>query len=125
MQVSDLQRMFDYDHWANCEILKAMKATATVPEKTVGRMAHVLSAGKLWLERILGEKQSMAVWPGSTIADCERLADEMAGAWRNYLAQFARDQATLDQIIHYKNTKGELWSSRVEDVLIHVIMHSM
>ena len=46
--------MFDYDSWANRECLAAMRSAAdSVSPDIVGRMAHILSAQKLWLERIL------------------------------------------------------------------------
>ncbi len=66
--------MFAYDHWANRECLRAMGAGGAAGGSaggTVKRVAHILSAEKLWLERIRRKPQSMAVWPNSTIEDCE------------------------------------------------------
>ena len=123
MNANDFLRMFAYDHWANRECLRAMSVGGSVSEKTVGRVAHILSAEKLWLERIRQEKQSMPVWPSSTIEDCLTLAEEMASAWRDYLSGPAA--GGLDEKIEYRNSKGELWSSRVEDVLMHVLLHSV
>jgi uncharacterized damage-inducible protein DinB len=124
MDRSDFVRMFAYDYWANLECLKALRKGAAGAESTalVGRMAHVLSAERLWLERILRAPQSMAVWPGSTLEECEALAAEVALSWRDYLAGLAA--GGLEEMVEYKNSKGERWSSRVEDVLTHVIMHS-
>lgn len=88
--------MFAYDDWANRECLAAMRGAKTVSRNLVGedlveadlvgRMAHILSAQKLWLERILKQPQSMPVWPGSSINidDCLALANEMSSAWRTY-----------------------------------------
>jgi len=121
MNTDDFLRMFAYDHWANGECLRAM-GRGGVASGTVGRMAHILSAEKLWLERIRGERQSMPVWPSSTVEDCIALADEMGSAWRNYLSEVA--PGGLEETIEYRNSKGEAWSSRVEDVLTHVLMHS-
>jgi len=122
MNTDDFLRMFSYDHWANRECLRAMRAGGTVSKQAVGRIAHILSARKLWLERMRRAPQTMPVWPSSTIEECEALADEMAATWRNYISTLS--PAGLDEIIEYKNTKGEPWSSRVEDVLTHVLMHS-
>lgn len=122
--------MFAYDYWANRECLAAMRAAGSVSPDTVGRMAHILSAQKLWLERILKQRQSMPVWPGSTIEDCAALADEMSSAWRSYLMQLKTQLGTqlppgsLHDIVEYRNSKGQAWSSRVEDVLTHVLFHS-
>ena len=46
----------------------------------------------------------------------------MAVLWRNYLTQLS--PAGFDEKIEYRNSKGEAWSSRVEDVLTHVLLHS-
>jgi uncharacterized damage-inducible protein DinB len=126
MHAKDFLRMFAYDHWANRECLAAMRAAESVSADTVGRMAHILSAQKLWLERVLQQPQSMPVWPGATIADCMAMADAMSSAWRNYLARLANQFApeSLDDKVEYRNSKGEPWSSRVEDVLTHVLFHS-
>ncbi len=138
VDMKNFLRMFAYDYWANRECLAAMRAARAISPDTVGRMAHILSAQKLWLERILKQRQSMPVWPGSTIEDCMALADEMSSAWRSYLIQFTSQLTTqfttqlgthlppgsLDDQVEYRNSKGQAWSSRVEDVLTHVLFHS-
>ena len=126
MHAKDFLRMFAYDSWANRECLAAMQAASSVSPDTVGRMAHILSAQKLWLERILNQPQSMPVWPSSTIENCTVLAGEMSSAWQNYLARLANQFApgSLDDKLEYRNTKGEPWSSRLEDILTHVLFHS-
>ncbi len=115
-------RIFAYDHWANRECLSALSAANPPPPKVLRLMAHTLSAQKLWLERLQRVPQTVAVWPSSTIEDCAALANEMLSAWKNYLADLA--PADLEKEIDYRNSKGESWSSRVEDVLTHVLMHS-
>lgn len=126
MDGQDLLRMFTYDYWANRECLKAMRAAGSLPADTVGRMAHILSAEKLWLERILGQSQSMPVWPTATIDECMVLADEVSIAWQSYLTRIANQFApeSLGDKVEYRNSKGEPWSSRVEDILMHVLFHS-
>lgn len=125
MHAKDFLRMFTYDHWANRECLAAMPASESVSPDTLGRMAHILSAQKVWLERILKQPQSTPVWPTSTI-DCMALADAMSEAWQSYLARLANQFApeSLDDNVEYRNSKGKSWSSRVEDVLTHVLFHS-
>ena len=123
MDTRDFVRLFAYDHWANRECLAAMRAGDSVSADTVGRMAHILSAQKLWLERILKQRQSMPVWPSTAIEDGMALADEMPSAWQHYLKQLAAPGSLGDKV-EYRNSKGEPWSSRVEDILMHVLFHS-
>jgi uncharacterized damage-inducible protein DinB len=115
-------KMFNYDHWANRECLNALRAITPQPPKVLRLLAHILSAQKLWLERLQRVPQSVAVWPSSTIEDCADLADEMLSAWNNYLTELP--PADLEQEISYRNSKGESWSSRVEDIITHVLLHS-
>lgn len=130
MHSEDFLRMFAYDSWANRECVAAMRTAGAGSGDTIGRMSHILSAQKLWFERIHGQSQSMAVWPILTIDDCVALADEMSSAWRNYLMRVEAEVAAQPESksfgteVEYRNTKGELWSNRVEDVLTHVLFHS-
>jgi len=114
-------RMFGYDIWANRECLAALRS-AGGSSVTVGRMAHILSAERLWLERIRREPQSLPVWPASTIEECTALSDEMSTLWKQYLDELP--DAAFGEEVEYRNSKGEPWSSRVEDILTHVLMHS-
>jgi uncharacterized damage-inducible protein DinB len=132
MEIKDFLRMFAYDDWANRQCLAAMRAAPSIPQDALARMAHILSAQKLWLERLLNQPQSLPVWPVSTIAvftidDCVALADEMSASWLNYLERLGNrfTPGSLAGKIEYRNSKGEPWSSRVEDVLTHVLFHSV
>ena len=127
MDAKDFQRMFAYDRWANRECLSAMGAAKSIPTDTLARMAHILSAQKLWLERIQKQPQSMKVWPTSTLEECQALAAELESAWQTYLARIGNQFApgSLNDQVEYRNSKGEPWSSRVEDILTHVLFHSV
>ena len=50
------------------------------------------------------------------------MAEEISLAWRNCLKQFS--ELPIDDAVNYRNSKGEQWSSRVEDILTHVLFHS-
>jgi len=115
-------KLFRYDHWANREFLAALNPPAPPQPRVLRLIAHVLSAQKLWLERMQRIPQSVAVWPASTIEDCVALADEMCASWRKYLGD--RSPVDLEEVIDYRNSKGELWSSRAEDIITHLLMHS-
>jgi len=46
----------------------------------------------------------------------------MLSSWKKYLTELPA--ADLEKEIAYRNSKGESWSSRVEDILTHVLLHS-
>lgn len=120
--LNHLRRQFTYDEWANREVLTGLRACAQSPTRSLQLLAHILSAERLWLERLKQQPQSLPVWPNFTFDECEAHITELAELWREYLAQLS--SAMLSKKIDYQNSKGELWASTVEDVLTHVILHS-
>ncbi len=115
-------RMFAYDDWANRECLSGLSRARGVSDAIVRRLGHILAAEKLWLERLRGEPQTMPVWPAATLQDCAALAGEMAERWRQYLHELPVE--AFGESVEYRNSKGEAWRNRVDDVLTHVVTHS-
>jgi uncharacterized damage-inducible protein DinB len=117
-----VRNLFFYDDWANREVLASLQAVNAPPERSVKLLAHILSAERLWLERLLVQKQTLPVWPLSTLAHCKLEVDQLPGLWKNYLT--ALGEAGLARSLTYKNTKGESFNSQKQDILLHVVMHS-
>jgi len=117
-----LRRLFSYGDWANREVLAALRSAGNVPVRSVKLMAHIFAAERLWLERLEQKKQSVPVWPEFTLEQCEAEAAELPRLWKKYLE--GRNEANLASTVSYKNSKGESWNSRKDDILLHVITHS-
>ena len=123
MDVADyLRRQFAYNLWANQETLKAIHAAGKDNRRPVQLMSHVLAAERVWLERLRQSPQSVPVWPEPDLAWCDREAAELGRLWLEYLGDVAKQDVSTT--VSYKNTKGELWTSAIADVLLHVVMHS-
>ena len=120
--VDYLHRLFAYDDWANREVLAALRNAPNPPARSLKLIAHILSAEGLWLARINQEKPSLPVWPELSLTQCEAEADSLGISWRSYLEECK--EARLLHQISYVNSKGESWSSQVDDVLFQVITHS-
>ncbi len=120
--VDYLHRLFAYDDWANREVLAALRNAPNPPARSLKLIAHILSAEGLWLARINQEKPSLPVWPELALAQCEAEGDALRASWRSYLEECR--EAGLSHQIRYVNSKGETWSSQVDDVLFQVITHS-
>ena len=118
--IAYFQRLFAYDEWANREVLTSIQASTSVP--SLKFFAHILSAERLWLERLLGQPQTLPVWPDFTLDQCRLQVAELPGLWKDYLGSLTEDKLALD--LTYKNTKGESWTNSRCDILTHVIMHS-
>jgi len=117
-----LRRQFAYDAWANREVLATLSASERPTMRPRQLLAHILAAERLWLERIRKQPQSLLVWPDFTFEQCEAQIAELARLWHDFLGQLP--PAGLAEKVTYKNSKGEPWTSTVEDILTHVLLHS-
>jgi uncharacterized damage-inducible protein DinB len=120
--IRHFHRQFAYDAWANREVLTAVRASPASAARSLQLLAHILSAELLWLERLKQQPQSHPVWPELGLEQCETWSVEVGGLWREYVEALAPDD--LSRTASYKNSKGEPWTSTVEDVITHVLVHS-
>jgi uncharacterized damage-inducible protein DinB len=115
--------LFSYDGWANREVLGSLQALNAQPsERSVKLLAHILSAERLWLERLLAQEQTLPVWPILTLEECNSEIGELPRLWKTYLTSLG--ESGLSDSRTYKNTKGETFTSKKQDILLHVVMHS-
>ncbi|MGH9504607.1 MAG: DinB family protein [Terriglobales bacterium] len=121
-QIGNFHRLFAYDGWANLEVLSGLRAVTISLPRTLMLMAHILSSQRLWMERLQQKPQTFPVWPEFTAEQCQQQASELPVLWRNYLA--SSSETELARPVSYRNSKGETWSSRKDDILMHLITHS-
>ena len=121
--IAHFTRLFAYDGWANQEVLKGLRATAAMPPRALKLMAHIFSSQHLWMERLEQKPQTLPVWPDFTLDQCDRQAVALPALWKSYLA--GKSEADLAEPVRYQNSQGETWSSRKDDILIHLITHSV
>jgi uncharacterized damage-inducible protein DinB len=119
--VAHISRLFVYDGWANREVLGSIRVGGC-PLRPLKLMSHILSAERLWLERIKGQGQTFPVWPDFTLQQCEEQAAELRLLWKEFLSP--ANEADLSVPVTYKNTEGESFTNEKEDVMLHVITHS-
>ena len=120
--ISHLRRQFAYEFWANREELRTLTSLPGPLPAAIRLFTHILAAQALWLDRLLGNKPRMAVWPELSLEDCEPHLRELEADWRKYLAGAAEGQ--LSSACHYTNSKGEPFENAVLDILTHLLLHS-
>ena len=113
----DLHALFEYDAWANREVVGHLRQM-NAPTRALAIMAHIIGAERLWLGRIHGDGNPAEVWPDLSLDECEAQMDALVPQWQQVLSA---DEPRRN--INYTNSKGERWSSKVEDVLMQVIIH--
>lgn len=123
MDIEYLRKLFAYDDWANREALASLKAAGTAPERSLKLMAHIVAVQWLWMGRILRDRKPVAVWPELGLEECAAQLDALARAWPAYIEGLT--PPALAQPLQYTNSKGEVWTNTVEDMLMHTILHSV
>lgn len=113
--------MLEYDIWANGATLDSLRQ-GTPPPRSLRWMGHILGAERLWLARMLRRNAPLPVWPDLTVEECATHLGQLSELWQEYLADV--DSAQLAEQVPYTNSKGEQWTSTVEDILTHVTIHS-
>jgi len=122
MNLGYLQRLFSYDDWANRETMSTLSNLQSPPVRSIRLLAHIVSAERLWLERLRRDKQTQPVWPEFSLKECREEIAELHRLWGNYLESLGEDG--LASSVSYKNTKGDTFSSQTQDILMHIILHS-
>ena len=116
-----LERLLRYDVWANRETLQSLRPSPP-PRKSLAWMAHIIGAECLWLARLRNETSPLAVWPELTVEQCGERLSQLEGAWEEYVRGIT--DSKLAASATYTNSKGERWTSTVEEILTHVTVHS-
>ncbi|HKV75993.1 MAG TPA: DinB family protein [Gemmatimonadales bacterium] len=120
-QLAEFRRLFRYEAWANAESLTSAVHMSVPPVQVIKWLGHLAGTSAEWRARLTGTASRLAVWPGLSLRDCAVEFRREQTEWENYLSGLK--ESALADTIDYRNTKGELWSSTVSDVLTHVLLH--
>jgi uncharacterized damage-inducible protein DinB len=114
-------RLVDHLEWADKRVLASLRASPHAPPKALELYAHILGSEHVWLSRMYGTPPQLAVWPSLTLDECERVAPENATQLRKIVDALTAD--ALQRGITYRNSAGDQFTSTLEDILTHVMMH--
>jgi len=115
-------RLLDYDLWANRAAIASVAAASQAPPRTMAILAHIVAAEWLWWTRVQEEPPRFPVWPTLSVEQCDAEMVAVGQRWRSYVSGL--DARGLARSIAYTNSKGESFTSVVEDVVLHVVFHS-
>lgn len=117
-----LRQLVDHSTWADNLVLESLRSAQPLPERALKVFAHVIGAQHVWLTRLAGEPQGVEVWPKLDLEQCARLLEETHEKLRRYVDMLG--VSSLDRQVHYRNTAGVEFDSKIEDILMHVMLHS-
>jgi uncharacterized damage-inducible protein DinB len=133
MTTKDLERLYDYNYWANRKLFQALSPltpeqftqTVTGSYGSIRHtMVHMLSAEWGWLDRCGGHPRGPALKP-----DDYPTLESLVTTWRTvegYVRDFLSGlgDRDLERVIEYTNPKGEKRAGVLGELLQHAANHA-
>jgi uncharacterized damage-inducible protein DinB len=133
MTVDDIRTLYDFNRWANGEIVAALRPCPagdlgrdmqTSHGSILGTLVHVMWSEWIWLRRWLGESPKRVV----AVDEFSGL-DAVVAAWDKIESERAEFVARLTESdlaarISYENLRGETWTYSLAHMMQHVVNHS-
>jgi uncharacterized damage-inducible protein DinB len=116
-----IARLLRHMAWADARAIEALRKSGGAIELARSELAHIVGVEHVWLARLEGRPARVAVWPDLTIDECEDLSRETQSGFRAFLER--QEPGSLDRTVHYRNTAGAEFDSKVSDILLHVALH--
>jgi uncharacterized damage-inducible protein DinB len=119
------ERFLVHDRWANQRALASLEAMADPPAQALELLSHLMGAEVSWVTRMTEGKDpaDWEAWETSDRAFIRKAWEETVPAkWEAFLADAVL--SAPDREFTYVNFLGETHSTRVEDALIQLMLHS-
>ncbi|QMU31067.1 DinB family protein [Adhaeribacter radiodurans] len=121
MAGNTLQKLAAYTSWANQRLLEILeKFGSQIPSTSLHLFSHLLNAEIIWLARIQHLESPVQVFDEHTLAECRRLQES---TFERFIGLADSLPEELETLITYKNTKGENFTTSLEDILMQVFNH--
>ncbi len=123
----DMKKYFieylQYNDWANEQVIASLKGIESPPESCVHLVSHIIAAQDIWLERIVGNYNwNIELWETYSLIECSLLSLQSTRKWMNFIRQCK--SSDFENLIKYKNTKGNSYETPVREIISHVLNHS-
>ena len=117
---SFFRELFEYTHHFNLKLIKMAELNGNAHSEKIGNLVnHMLNAHQIWNNRITKEEKEFAVWAVHKPDEYEEIESKNYITSRNIIKDYE-----LEKLIDYTNTKGQVFSNSVRDILFHVVNHS-
>ena len=114
--------LFKYNDWATSAAANSLKGLEKKDERLGELLSHIVSAQKLWLNRVLKREILVSPWDKLPVKECISQSTAITVEWINLLESFT--EKDLDKRIEYTNTKGDKYINTIRDIVMQVINHS-
>jgi uncharacterized damage-inducible protein DinB len=119
----DYRKLFDYDYWANSQALASLKTVPSGKEQPRKTFNHVIGAQRIWLARFENPAPPSAQpWPDLTLEECASAIEDLRRRWADLLDNLTPEKLAGD--LTYLSLKGIEYRTPIQDVLMHLVLHS-
>lgn len=113
------KQLFEHEHWANLKVLESLIGAKEAPQRAIEIFSHTIAAQRIWLDRMNGNKTELKVWE---VFDKEIMLELLE---INYVdLNKLLDNQDINQLISYQNSKGEHFTSTMNQILTHLTLHA-
>lgn len=120
--IAELRQQVAFEVWADGAQIDSLEGVADPPEQLLAVTWHLVSAIDTWLARI-EQRAPLEPFEWRTPArhELRPYFDRVCARLEAFVASV--DEAALDGVVAYGNSKGRAYESRVRDVLQHLFLH--
>ena len=119
----DYWKLFEYDYWANSEALAVLKTMPGGAEKARKAFCHIIGGQRIWMSRFASPAPPSAQpWPDLTLEECSSAIEDLRQRWHDILEGLTPEKLASD--LTYLSLKGTENKTPVQDVLMHLVLHS-
>lgn len=115
-------KLLGYNAWTNRRFLASMLENTVMNNKIFLLFSHLLTAEEVWLCRAKGVgapvQRLWEVYPNETL---QLMLADNSQAWIDYVNSL--EESSLATEVSYRNTKGESFSTRLDDIITHLVNH--
>ncbi len=114
------KELFEYNHYFNQKLSEVFIGSPDkTSEKAIKLYNHVLNAHQIWNSRIEQKQSPFGVWEIHAVQELKSIDNT------NYEHSLQiLDQFDLRLTINFSNSKGQIFSNSIRDILFHAINHS-
>ena len=133
MNKTNIQLLYDYNRWANAQILDAVshltpeqltRDLSTSHHSVQETLTHILAAEWIWLMRCRGNSPNALLDP-TAFSGLDSLREKWAEVEQEQKSFVdGLTDESLQSVFAYTNTKGEQWQYPLWQIMQHVVNHS-
>ena len=118
-----LERICRWNRWANRQVWETLRGSGGEPAKALAAYQHVLETELVWLRRFNDDQRPMVpLWGDVSLGQVEEWTAETAALIAERATKLSGRES--EQEFRYRNSKGLEFVDRIDDSLMHMLLHS-